>query len=91
MRPLSSVSLPPDPNYVGEQLWWWGLALFGVAAGGDALLWTLGGTFFNSVILAVVTVMVEERMAEQPERAAAWAEYRKRTPVWLPIPFLGFH
>lgn len=36
------------PNHVGEQLWWWGLALCGVSASGE--LWPLLGTAFNSAV-----------------------------------------
>ena len=39
------------PNHVGEQLWWWGLALFGVSASGA--LWPLLGTAFNSAVRLV--------------------------------------
>lgn len=39
------------PNHVGEQLWWWGLALFGVSASGE--LWPLLGTAFNSAVRLV--------------------------------------
>ena len=38
------------PNHVGEQLWWWGVALFGVSASGA--LWPLLGTAFNSAVRA---------------------------------------
>ena len=36
------------PNHLGEQLWWWGAALFAVAVGQP---WTLIGTAFNSLCM----------------------------------------
>jgi steroid 5-alpha reductase family enzyme len=73
------------PNYVGEQLWWWGLGLYAVAAG---QAWTLGGAAFNSVVLAAVTRMTEQRMLTcwPTARAALYRKYQQRTSVWLPLP-----
>ncbi len=71
------------PNYFGEQLFWWSLALFGVGLGH---VWTAAGAALNSLVLAQVTVMTERRMAERPERAALFAAYRARTSVWFPWP-----
>jgi steroid 5-alpha reductase family enzyme len=42
------------PNHFGEQLWWWGAALFAVAVGGR---WTLMGTAFNSACMLKVCLM----------------------------------
>lgn len=39
------------PNHLGEQMWWWGVALFAVAAGSP---WTIVGTLFNSVCMCQV-------------------------------------
>jgi len=36
------------PNHVGEQLWWWGVALAGASAAG--VLWPLAGAAFNSLV-----------------------------------------
>lgn len=71
------------PNYVGEQLWWWGLALLGVQSG---VWWVVVGPAFNSMVMASVTVMTERRMGARPERAKAWREYAEVTPAWVPIP-----
>ena len=71
------------PNYFGEQLFWWSIAGFGVVAGEP---WVVIGTFFNSCVLAGVTMMTERRMLEVPERRAAYEAYRRRTPVWVPWP-----
>ncbi|XAR67485.1 3-oxo-5-alpha-steroid 4-dehydrogenase (NADP(+)) [Bertholletia excelsa] len=69
------------PNYFGEQLWWWGVAIFGWNLG---FAWSFTGTFINSLCLAYVTVLVEQRMVKQDYRAEAYKEYQKRTSVWVP-------
>ena len=40
----------------------------------------------NSVVLATVTVMTERRMLAIPERGELYADYRRRTSVWIPWP-----
>ncbi|CAL1398816.1 unnamed protein product [Linum trigynum] len=69
------------PNYFGEQLWWWGLALFAWNLGHG---WASAGALVNSLCLAYVTVLVERRMLEQEYRAEAYRLYQKTTSVWIP-------
>ncbi|KAH9626403.1 hypothetical protein KSS87_009089 [Heliosperma pusillum] len=69
------------PNYVGEQLWWWGLGIFAWSLGQG---WAFIGAFGNTLCLAYVTTLVEERMLKQPFRADVYREYQKTTPVWIP-------
>lgn len=69
------------PNYVGEQLWWWGLAVF---AWNLQQGWMVAGTAVNSACLAYVTVLVERKMLEKPSRAAAYRRYQETTSVWIP-------
>ncbi len=69
------------PNYFGEQLFWWSLAGFGAIVGEP---WVAIGSFFNSCVLAGVTVMTERRMLEVPERRAEYEAYRRQTSVWIP-------
>lgn len=71
------------PNYFGEQLFWWSIAGFGMVCGEP---WVAIGTAFNSCVLAAVTFMTERRMLAVPERAALYADYRRRTSVWIPWP-----
>lgn len=71
------------PNYFGEQLFWWAIAGFGVRVG---MAWTLAGTVLNTVVLAVVTVLTERRIARAPGRAEAFAAYKRRVSVWIPAP-----
>lgn len=69
------------PNYFGEQLWWWGLAIFGwnLDCG-----WCFNGALVNSLCLAYVTVLVEERMLKPEYRAEAYKTYQRTTSVWIP-------
>jgi len=71
------------PNYFGEQLFWWSMAGLGVVVGEP---WVVVGTALNSVVLATVTVMTERRMRADPARRAVYADYVRRTSVWLPWP-----
>ncbi|KAL8518660.1 hypothetical protein ACS0TY_009851 [Phlomoides rotata] len=59
-------------NYFGEQLWWWGLAIF---AWNLDCRWSFIGTFINHLCLAYVTVLVEEYMLKQEYRAEAYKKY----------------
>ena len=76
-------SLSRHPNYFGEQLWWWSLAMFGVTCGSP---WTIVGTLFNSAIMMEVTRMTEQRMLTtgSEARRAAYKGYCARTPMLIP-------
>ncbi|KAM3324704.1 hypothetical protein P3S67_005856 [Capsicum chacoense] len=69
------------PNYFGEQMWWWGLALFG---------WNLGhsyifiGAVLNSMCLGYVTMLVEKKMVRENYRSNAYNLYQKNTSMWIP-------
>uniref|UniRef100_A0A1D1XLY9 Uncharacterized protein C594.04c n=1 Tax=Anthurium amnicola TaxID=1678845 RepID=A0A1D1XLY9_9ARAE len=69
------------PNYFGEQLWWWGLFIFGWSVGQG---WTFVGTLVNSLCLLYVTVLVEERMLKREHRAEAYRLYQATTSMWIP-------
>lgn len=69
------------PNYFGEQLWWWGLVIFAWNLENG---WTFIGALVNSLCLAYVTILVEERMLKQQYRAEAYKKYQKTTSVWVP-------
>ena len=71
------------PNYFGEQLFWWSFSAFAVRLGQP--IWVLG-TAFNSLILATVTFMTEERMLTRwsKERVELYREYIRTTSPCIP-------
>nr|XP_043622575.1 uncharacterized protein C594.04c-like [Erigeron canadensis] len=69
------------PNYFGEQLWWWGLAIYGWSLGGT---WVFFGALINTLCLAYVTTLVEKRMLKQEYRVEAYRSYQKTTSIWVP-------
>ncbi|KAL2336327.1 hypothetical protein Fmac_010773 [Flemingia macrophylla] len=69
------------PNYFGETLWWWGLVVFAWSLGFG---WTFIGALVNTLCLAYVTRLVEDRMLKQESRAEAFRGYQKTTSVWVP-------
>nr|XP_043611062.1 uncharacterized protein C594.04c-like [Erigeron canadensis] len=69
------------PNYFGEQLWWWGLAIFGWNLG---CTWVFVGALVNSLCLAYVTILVERKMLTLEYRVEAYKTYQKTTSVWVP-------
>lgn len=75
------------PNHFGEQLWWIGLALFGVSATGGAV-WPLLGVLYNHPIDILATLpLIEERMLKRPERHHLYKAYQARTSLvvlWPP-------
>jgi len=71
------------PNYFGEQVWWWSFGLLAVSVGQP---WMLCGAFLNSIVLAVTTKLTEGRMLARKERRQLYAEYCRRTSMWVPLP-----
>eukprot|EP00611_Tribonema_gayanum_P006867 TRINITY_DN16213_c0_g1_i4.p1 TRINITY_DN16213_c0_g1~~TRINITY_DN16213_c0_g1_i4.p1 ORF type:complete len:371 (+),score=125.49 TRINITY_DN16213_c0_g1_i4:40-1113(+) len=71
------------PNYVGEQLWWWCVALLGWRVGAP---WTMAGEAFNCACMVHVTRLTEARMLATGARADAYRAYTQRTSAWLPLP-----
>ncbi|KAD3336770.1 hypothetical protein R6Q59_028163 [Mikania micrantha] len=69
------------PNYFGEQVWWWGLAIFGWNLG---CTWVWIGAVVNTMCLGYVTVLVERKMVKLEYRAEEYKTYQKRTSVWIP-------
>jgi len=69
------------PNYFGEQVWWWGVFVFAWKLGHG---WTFIGALANSMCLAYVTKLVEERMLKQESREEAYRLYQKTTSIWVP-------
>ncbi|XP_027353002.1 uncharacterized protein LOC113863570 [Abrus precatorius] len=69
------------PNYFGELLWWWGLVVFAWNLGHG---WSFVGALANTMCLAYVSKLVEERMLKQDCRAEAFRLYQKTTSVLVP-------
>lgn len=70
------------PNYLGEILMWWGIALAVVCTFPDR--WYLcAGAFANTVLFLTVSIpMADNRQSAKP----GFAEYKKQTRKLLPIP-----
>ncbi|KAK1426640.1 hypothetical protein QVD17_15317 [Tagetes erecta] len=69
------------PNYFGEQVWWWGLVIFGWNLG---CTWVVVGAVVNSLCLGYVTILVERKMLKQEYRVEQYKRYQKSTSVWVP-------
>jgi steroid 5-alpha reductase family enzyme len=70
------------PNYFGEILFWWGLCLFGLSAGGP--FWVgVGGVAITLLFLCVSLPLIERRMLE---RKPAYREERRRRSLLVPWP-----
>ena len=68
------------PNYFGDCLFWWGLALIAVAAGHG---WALVSPLLMTVLLVKVSgvSLLESDIAE---RRPAYRDYIRRTPAFIP-------
>ena len=79
------------PNYVGEQMWWWSLGIWGASVSGHR--WILIGPLFNSACMVHVTVLTEQRTTKNRENSPSgkleWSNYVLNTSEWLPIPGAG--
>ncbi len=72
------------PNYLGELLFWWGLALAGLGASPGNMAWSVAGAVAITALFALVSLpMMERRLARKP----GFAEYARRTPLLFPRPF----
>lgn len=70
------------PNYLGEVVTWWGLWLFGLAAGME-WWWTVVGALAINIMFVFVSIpMMEKRLLATK---SDYAEYRERTPMFLTL------
>ena len=70
------------PNYLGEMLFWWGVALSGLGAGGP--WWVLCGAVAMMAMFLFATIpMKDQRMLQ---RHPGFAAYYQRVPALLPLP-----
>jgi steroid 5-alpha reductase family enzyme len=70
------------PNYFGENSFWWGLALFGLAA--DPHWWSVAGATAMTAMFVFVSVpLLDERSAA---RRPGYREHMKRVSALVPMP-----
>lgn len=76
------------PNYFGEMLVWWGIALPGAFAfRGVELLYFLGPVYITLLLLFVSGIPLLEKEAERKwGDRADYREYKKRTSILVPLP-----
>jgi steroid 5-alpha reductase family enzyme len=68
------------PNYLGEIGFWWGIGLFGVAAG---VPWTLvGAAGITTLFVAISVPLIDARMNR---RRPAYAAHCRRIPAIFPL------
>jgi steroid 5-alpha reductase family enzyme len=72
------------PNYLGEILTWWGLALFAIASG-DQYWWTLIGPVTITLMFVFASIPIIEK--RNLERRQGYADYISRTPMLIPLKF----
>jgi len=68
------------PNYLGEMLFWIGLALSGLAAG--APLWSVAGAIIMILLFLFISIPLKERRMEKGR--PDWPEHRKRVRALIP-------
>lgn len=71
------------PNYLGEILFWWGLALFSWAAAGFHFWAWIGAIAITVMFYTASLPLIETRMLE---RRPAYAERQRRVSMLLPWP-----
>lgn len=76
-------ALSRHPNYFGEVLFWWGLFLFGLAAGPGGA-WTVVGPLSITLLFVLVSVPWMDRRMRS--RHPAWAEHLNSTSALVPWP-----
>jgi steroid 5-alpha reductase family enzyme len=71
------------PNYFGESLMWWGIAIAAVPLSSVPLLGFVGPVLITFLLLKVSGVpLLEKRWAGR----ADWEDYKARTSVFIPLP-----
>ena len=70
------------PNYLGEILMWWGIAIQAVSVM-TSRWWLIAGALANTVMFFTVSIpMADKRQSAKP----GYAEYKAATRSLLPIP-----
>lgn len=70
------------PNYLGEVLFWWGLALFGLSAN-HSYWWTLAGAAAITLLFLFISIpMMEKHLSKSYVK---YENYAKSVPRFLPV------
>lgn len=69
------------PNYLGEILMWWGIALSVICADGDAMIFCLGAVANTLLFFFVSIPLADGRQSSKP----GFDDYRSETRMLLPI------
>lgn len=69
------------PNYLGEIMMWWGIALSVTCADGDAMIFCLGAVANTLLFLFVSIPLADGRQSSKP----GFDDYRSETRMLLPI------
>jgi steroid 5-alpha reductase family enzyme len=71
------------PNYFGEMLVWWGIAIMGFASMPDSIWNWVGTAAISSLFIFISVPMIDDRMlAKRP----AYAERKKKVSALVPMP-----
>ncbi|MBQ7227277.1 MAG: DUF1295 domain-containing protein, partial [Clostridia bacterium] len=73
------------PNYLGEILMWWGIALY-VLCAYPAFWYLMGGALINTIMFLVVSIPLADGRQGKKE---GFAEYKSATRILLPLPKFG--
>ena len=70
------------PNYFGEAVLWWGIAIFAIVGSGISGLYLLISPITITLLLRFVSgvPMLEKRMSQSP----GWDAYAKKTNAFIP-------
>lgn len=74
------------PNYFGESMMWWGIAVAALSLLPNGLLGTIG--FLSPILITYLLLkvsgipMLEKKMQEHPD----WSEYARKTSAFIPLP-----
>ena len=69
------------PNYVGEMLFWWGIGLCGLGAGGNSVLMLAGAIAMVAMFAGATIRMKDQHMAA---RYPDFVEHAKKVPAFWP-------
>jgi steroid 5-alpha reductase family enzyme len=72
------------PNFLAEQCFWWGVYLFGVAATGEWVQWSMAGTAALTLLFRGSTHLTESITAEKYSKYKQYQASTNRFLLWFP-------